>query len=207
MISIVNYGLGNILAFQNIYKKLNIECKVVSTKEELKGSEHIILPGVGSFDWAMTKLNDSGMRDTLDTLVIEKKVPVIGICVGMQIMANKSEEGSMNGLGWLDADIKKFDTTKGNKKIQLPHMGWNDIKCCKKNNLFNGLESDAKFYFLHSYYFQESSLNQVLTETNYGECFTSCAHKENIFAVQFHPEKSHQWGERLLKNFSEIKNA
>lgn len=207
MISIVDYGLGNILAFKNIYKKLNIDCRVASSKDDLKDSKGIILPGVGSFDWAMTKLNNSGMREMLDNLVIHKKVPVIGICVGMQIMAKKSEEGNMDGLGWIDAEIKKFDQPQNNEKLQLPHMGWNDIRCQKKNVLLDGLENNAKFYFLHSYYFKESSQDQVLTVTNYGKSFTSCAFKDNIYAVQFHPEKSHEWGEKLLKNFAEIQNA
>ena len=207
MISIVDYGLGNILAFKNIYKKLNIDSKIVCTKEELKDAQSIILPGVGSFDWAMNKLNNSGMRDTLDELVLEKKVPVIGICVGMQIMAKASEEGNMKGLGWLDAEIKKFKTSDKENTLYLPHMGWNDIKCYQNHDLLRGLEEEAKFYFLHSYYFEESSNQQILSQTNYGKSFTSCAYKENIFSVQFHPEKSHQWGELLLKNFSKIHNA
>ena len=204
MIKIVNFPFCNYSAVARMLKLNGFIYEDLDVPVDIQSDDVIILPGVGSFDWAMTKLNDSGMRDTLDTLVIEKKVPVIGICVGMQIMANKSEEGTMNGLGWLDAEIKKFDPIKNNKKLLLPHMGWNNIQCCKKNTLFNGLESNARFYFLHSYYFKQSTTNQVLTKTSYGESFTSCANKENIFAVQFHPEKSHQWGERLLKNFSEI---
>ena len=206
MIAIIDYGLGNIQAFKNIYKRLNIESKIVSNKNDLRNIKGIILPGVGSFDWAMKKLNDSGMRDILDQLVLEDKIPVIGICVGMQIMALKSEEGTSNGLGWLNANVKKFDIT--NKMInQLPHMGWNTIKCIKKNALFKNLEIHSRFYFLHSYYFEESSNDQVLTKTDFGIRFTSCANRENIYAVQFHPEKSHDWGEKLLKNFSDIANA
>ena len=204
MISIINYGLGNVLAFYNIYKKLNIESKVVSSSSELESATKIILPGVGSFDWAMDKLNKSGMRETLDHLVLEKNIPVMGICVGMQMMANSSEEGQKEGLGWFDAKVKKI---KSDKKIDLPHMGWNEINIKNDNTLFQGLQNNARFYFLHSYYFETNEDECILCETNYGGLFTSAAKKNNIFAIQFHPEKSHQWGECILKNFSKLNNA
>ncbi len=204
MISIINYGLGNVLAFYNIYKKLNIESQVVSSSSELESATKIILPGVGSFDWAMDKLNKSGMRETLDHLVLEKNIPVMGICVGMQMMANSSEEGQKEGLGWFDAKVKKI---KSDKKIDLPHMGWNEINIKNDNTLFQGLQNNARFYFLHSYYFETNEDECILCETNYGGLFTSAAKKNNIFAIQFHPEKSHQWGECILKNFSKLNNA
>ena len=204
MISIINYGLGNVLAFYNIYKKLNIESQVVSSSSELESATKIILPGVGSFDWAMDKLNKSGMRETLDHLVLEKNIPVMGICVGMQMMANSSEEGQKEGLGWFDAKVKKI---KSDKKIDLPHMGWNEINIKNDSTLFQGLQNNARFYFLHSYYFETNEDECILCETNYGGLFTSAAKKNNIFAIQFHPEKSHQWGECILKNFSKLNNA
>ena len=204
MISIINYGLGNVLAFYNIYKKLNIESQVVSSSSELESATKIILPGVGSFDWAMDKLNKSGMRETLDHLVLEKNIPVMGICVGMQMMANSSEEGQKEGLGWFEAKVKKI---KSDKKIDLPHMGWNEINIKNDNTLFQGLQNNARFYFLHSYYFETNEDECILCETNYGGLFTSAAKKNNIFAIQFHPEKSHQWGECILKNFSKLNNA
>jgi glutamine amidotransferase len=204
MISIINYGLGNVLAFYNIYKKLNIESQVVSNLSELESATKIILPGVGSFDWAMDKLNKSGMRETLDHLVLEKNIPVMGICVGMQMMANSSEEGQKEGLGWFNAKVKKI---KSDKKIDLPHMGWNEINIKNDNTLFQGLQNNARFYFLHSYYFETNEDECILCETNYGGLFTSAAKKNNIFAIQFHPEKSHQWGECILKNFSKLNNA
>tara|TARA_B100001057_G_C22825634_1_gene941301 strand:- start:352 stop:966 length:615 start_codon:yes stop_codon:yes gene_type:complete len=204
MISIINYGLGNVTAFKNIYKRLNIDCKIVSDKNDLKKASKIVLPGVGAFDWAMGKLNESGMRETLDKLVLEKEVPVIGICVGMQMMAKSSEEGVKNGLGWIDANVKKFTA---DENIVLPHMGWNDIELINKCQLFQDFELNPRFYFLHSYYFKEDNVSEVVTKTTYGSSFTSCVKKDNIYGIQFHPEKSHHWGEKLLKNFSNIKNA
>ena len=207
MIAIVDYGLGNILAFANIYKKLNIPVKIVSTSSELSFAEKIILPGVGSFDWAMTQLNNSGMRDTLDNLVQEAHVPVIGICVGMQMMAKRSDEGQLDGLGWIDAEVKHFGQSALLEKSYLPHMGWNDVMPVKESPLFSGLEKDARFYFLHSYYFAHSDESQILSHTLYNKLFASSVNYKNVFGVQFHPEKSHHWGVRLLKNFAEIKTC
>lgn len=204
MISIIDYGLGNIFAFANIYKQLNIPVSIVSTAKELQNAEKIILPGVGSFDWAMSKLNNSGMRELLDELVMVKKVPVIGICVGMQMMARRSEEGKSNGLGWLDAEVKRFDESHFTQSTHLPHMGWNDVIPLVDHQLFSGLEEKASFYFLHSYYFSAGDSSQILTQTDYNGLFTSSIYSDNIFGMQFHPEKSHHCGISLLKNFAEI---
>lgn len=205
MITIVNYGLGNIHAFANIYKRLNIPVYIASTAEELRNAERIILPGVGSFDWAMSRLNESGMRNILDELVIEKGKPVLGICVGLQMMAKRSDEGVLAGLGWIDAEVRKFDHTSFKQKTHLPHMGWNDVTPTDNgNNLFKELNSDARFYFLHSYYFHPHILENVIAVTDYNIEFASGVRSNNIYGVQFHPEKSHQWGIQLLKNFAEI---
>ena len=203
MITIVDYGLGNILAFANIYKRLNIPFKMASNSSELADTTKIILPGVGSFDWAMSRLNQSGMRDLLDELVLVKEVPVIGICVGMQMMANSSDEGEMKGLGWIDANIRRFNDSCFQYATHLPHMGWNDVEPIKYDPLFDGIENGSRFYFLHSYFFSHKEEGQVLAQTEYGGLFTSAAHNKNVYGVQCHPEKSHHWGERLLKNFAE----
>lgn len=204
MISIVNYGLGNIQAFANIYNKLDIPVRIASTADDLKDSEKIILPGVGAFDWAMTRLNQSGMLPLLNELVIEKKVPVLGICVGMQIMADTSEEGVLTGLGWIRGKVKRFNESSFTQKTRLPHMGWNDVSPKHAGGLFKELETGAPFYFLHSYYFSPESNNDVLATTDYNGIYASSVCHEKIFGVQFHPEKSHGWGIQLLKNFAEL---
>ena len=204
MIGIVNYGLGNIQAFANIYKRLNIDSGIASSSDDLKDVTGIILPGVGAFDWAMARLNKSGMREVLDDLVMHQKKPVIGICVGMQMMANGSDEGELEGLGWIDAEVKKFDRSKFDQKILLPHMGWNNVNPQGQDLLFNDLQIAARFYFLHSYYFVPHNPENVLAVTDYHSSFASAVRSENVFGVQFHPEKSHHWGIQLLENFAEI---
>lgn len=202
MITIIDYGVGNIFAFQNVYKRLNIPTKIAKNIPDLASAKKIILPGVGAFDYAMHRLNASGMREKLDELVLDKKVPVLGICVGMQMMGNKSDEGVMEGLKWIDADILKFDESLIKQRTKLPHMGWNDVVMTKNNILFNELDENAIFYFLHSYYFKCHQQNDVIATTDYGISFTSAVNVNNIFGIQFHPEKSHRYGEQLLNNFA-----
>ncbi len=198
-ICVVDYGIGNIKAFKNIYDKLNINVEIVSNKEQFVNATHLILPGVGAFDWAMSKLNESGLRETLDTLVLEKKIPILGVCVGMQIMASQSEEGVLSGLNWIKGKVLKLD-----RNTILPHMGWNNVKPLIKSDLFNNIEN-PEFYFLHSYYYKTEDDNHILTISEYGNLFTSAIYKENIFGTQFHPEKSHKNGIKILENFLNIK--
>lgn len=201
MIAIINYGLGNINAFANIYRMLNIPCFIATAKDDLKNATHIILPGVGSFDHAMSQLIQSGMREALDECVLEKKLPVLGICVGMQMLARSSEEGAASGLGWINGVVKKLVQTEN---MLLPHMGWNDVEISARNKLFSALEEDARFYFLHSYYFSCHDAKNSLAVTDYFGQFTCAVNHENIYGVQFHPEKSHRYGTQLLKNFASI---
>lgn len=204
MIVIIDYGLGNLNAFVNVFEKHDISVKIAKQVKDLEGATKIILPGVGAFDYAMTKLNESGMRSKLDELVCEKKIPVIGICVGMQILANSSEEGVLPGLGYIDGVVKKFDTSLLNQKTHLPHMGWNDIKPRKGEVLFKNIDEEPLFYFLHSYYFECNNSEDSIAIASYGEEFVCAVNHENVYGVQFHPEKSHHYGVQLLKNFAEL---
>jgi len=203
MIAIIDYGLGNINAIYTVYKNLNIPVTVASNPSDLENSEKFILPGVGAFDYAMDKLDKSGMRDTLNDLIQNKKKDILGICVGMQMLTKYSEEGDRPGLGWLDAEVKKINQNM-DYELSIPHMGWNNIIPKKENPLLAGLYNSSYFYFLHSYYFEAHDDTNIVSTTKYGNDFVSTINKENIYGVQFHPEKSHQSGIQLLKNFSEL---
>jgi len=203
MISIVNYGSGNIRAIGNIYDQLKVAYNVVSSASELKRASHIILPGVGSFDKTLDKLNKSGLRQVLDEKALVEKIPVLGICVGMQIMANSSEEGVLPGLGWIKGDVKMF-----NKQLlvkpKLPHLGWNSILPQKESSILKGVECKTGFYFIHSYYYQTERSEDILTTTFYGSEFSSSINRGNIYGTQFHPEKSHSNGMIVLQNFAKL---
>ena len=202
MITIVNYGLGNVQAIGNIYRKAGIPVTLAEKPEDMVGAERLILPGVGAFDWAMHRLEESGMRPALEDLVLTKGVPILGICVGMQMLADSSEEGVLPGLGWISGTVRHFEPGAAGEGVRMPHMGWNDIATGRSHPLFAGLESDARFYFLHSYYFEPVEHDTVLAWTDYGGRFASSVGRGNVTGVQFHPEKSHQWGVRLLLNFA-----
>lgn len=204
MITLIDYGVGNIFAFQNVYKRLDIPTKIAKTAADLEDAQKLILPGVGAFDYAMEQLNSSGMRHKLDELVLVNKIPIIGICVGMQMMGNRSDEGTSEGLKWIDADILKFDESLILQRTKLPHMGWNDVSPIDGHPLFEGLEKEAIFYFLHSYYFKCNNIVDSIAISDYGIPFTSAVNADNVYGIQFHPEKSHQYGEILLHNFAKL---
>ena len=205
MIGIIDYGLGNIRAFSNIYESLDIPNKIIKSENDFEDVKKIILPGVGAFDYAITSLRESLLLSRLNYEVLECNKPVLGICVGMQMMANNSEEGKLDGLGWIDANVKKFNLDKVDiQKFPLPHMGWNKVTNLTENELLKNLNNESRFYFLHSYYFDEKSSNDAIAQSAYIEKFTSIVKKNNIYGVQFHPEKSHENGIQLLKNFSDL---
>jgi glutamine amidotransferase len=204
MIAIVDYGLGNIKAFANVYKRLNIPYLLASKPEDLEQADKLILPGVGAFDEAMRLLMNSGLKATLEARVRDRGVPVMGICVGMQMLAKSSEEGSEPGLGWIDGVVHKFDVEALKHKTRLPHMGWNQVETTRETPLLAGLDPVLGFYFLHSYYFQCARSSDVLAEAEYGARFCCAVNAGNVFGVQFHPEKSHSNGVRLLQNFGEM---
>ena len=203
MIAIVDYGLGNVRAFVNIYERMKVAAALVTSEDGLAGADKIILPGVGAFDWAMERLAASGMIDCLNELVLGQGRPVLGVCVGMQIMAKRSDEGERPGLGWIDEEVKRFEDPGDDPAMRLPHMGWNDVVPRDSDTLFRGLEQ-PRYYFLHSYRIVPRDHDVVLGNTDYYGMFASAVRSDNIFGVQFHPEKSHSWGVKLLQNFAAI---
>ena len=204
MIGIINYGSGNVQAIANIYNRTNISYKIIHKPDELNDVNKLILPGVGAFDETMRVLNSSGLKEKLDEEVLINKKPVLGICVGMQILSDGSEEGDLQGLGWIKGCVKKFDILKVREKPFIPHMGWNNVDPKIQHDLFNNVENELGFYFVHSYYFEVLNDNNILATTDYGDKFTSAVVNENIYGVQFHPEKSHSNGIQLLSNFSKL---
>ena len=206
MIGVIDYGLGNIKAFVNLYNRENIPVKVISKPKDFVDITKLILPGVGAFDHAMGLFNNSGLKSNVQELVLQKRVPVLGICVGLQIMAEKSDEGSLSGLGWIKAVVEKIPITNLANNTHLPHMGWNTIlpKLPQASSLFNSLPEGPKFYFLHSYFFNCKTQEDSIATTDYGIKFTSAIQHNNISGVQFHPEKSHGNGVKVLTNFWKI---
>jgi len=200
VITIIDYNTGNLGSIQNILRKIGEDSVITSDIDEIASASKIILPGVGAFDTGMKNLTDLGLVDILNKKVVSEKIPVLGICLGMQLLSNGSEEGMYKGLGWIDAKTVRFrfvDTAE----YKIPHMGWNFIKQQKESKLFSGMFTDPRFYFVHSYYFKANDPSDILTSTDYEIEFTSAIERGNILGVQFHPEKSHKFGMKLLKNF------
>ena len=204
MIGIIDYGSGNVKAIANIYKRLNADYFVTDNPARLEEATHLILPGVGAFDQTMRLLNSSGLRVVLDELVLSKKIPIIGICVGMQIMAESSEEGHEKGLGWIKGIVNRIDDSTLDRKPKLPHMGWNSIIPQKESEVLERVDYEKGFYFLHSYYVVTKEPQDVLATVNYGSRINCVVKRDNIIGIQFHPEKSHQNGIEVFKNFSKI---
>ena len=203
MIGIIDYGVGNIKAFANIFRTFGIKYKIVSDYSDILSSDKIILPGVGSFDSVMEKIHSSGLLIALNEFALDLKKPILGVCVGMQILSNYSEEGKSKGLGWIPGKVVKFEFDKINK-LCTPQIGWNDVIPLEKDTLFANFQDNPKFYFLHSYYYVPENNNHILANSNYGKEFVSAVRNHNIFGTQFHPEKSHQYGIKLLQNFSKL---
>lgn len=205
MITIVNYGLGNLGSIFNMLRHIGAKSVIASDPEQIKDAEQLILPGVGHFDKGINELIRSGLKEILDMKVLKEKVPILGICLGMQLMTKSSEEGSLHGLGWIDAVTKKFRFENNGYKI--PHMGWNTVSISNKNILLQDSTSEQRFYFVHSYYVKVYRPENSIMKTRYGIEFDSGINSGNIFGIQFHPEKSHKFGMNLLKKFSELKIA
>jgi glutamine amidotransferase len=203
LIVIIDYGMGNLGSIQNMLKKVNAQAVVSSDRKVIASADKLILPGVGSFDHAIANLNRQGLIPLLNEKTIDSKIPLLGVCLGMQLLTKRSEEGVMPGLGWIDAETVRFRFE--NQKLKIPHMGWNSAEIKKRDDpLFKDFGDDPRFYFVHSYYVRCNDPSNVLAITNYGLDFCSSVVKENIRGVQFHPEKSHKFGMRLLKNFADL---
>jgi glutamine amidotransferase len=205
LIRIIDYGVGNIQAFLTLFKRQGITAARASTPEELQDATRLILPGVGHFDHAMQRLNDSGLRPELERLVKQEAVPIIGICVGMQMLSDGSDEGVLPGLGWIPGRVRSLAENSLITGLPMPHMGWNTLKTNPNSRLFqSGFEDEPQFYFLHSYYFDTDDKNNVTASAFYGLDFDVVVSRGHIHGIQCHPEKSHHWGAQLLKNFAEF---
>lgn len=201
MIGIIDYGAGNIFSIKKAFDRLDIPVRIIRNSADLEGIEKLILPGVGHAGLGMKHLGEMGLVEALNKFVLEDKKPILGICLGLELMTFHSEEGNTNCLGWLPAYTKKFQ----GEKIRIPHMGWNTLKIIKTIDFLEGVDEKSEFYFAHSYYIVSDNESIVVGKTEYGEIFDTVLIKENIIGVQFHPEKSHEVGLALLRNFSKFK--
>lgn len=204
MITIVDLEIGNLGSIENMLKKIDVPSVRTSRPQDIANANKLILPGVGSFDTGIKNLNKFKLRAILDKKVLEEKIPVLGVCLGMQLLTESSEEGVEPGLGWIAAHTVKFKMNSQDKELKIPHMGWNQVVPKTRTGLFANLPEEIKFYFVHSYYVSCKTSDTVLAKTEYGRVFTSAVQQDNIFGVQFHPEKSHKYGMQLLKNFSDL---
>jgi imidazole glycerol-phosphate synthase subunit HisH len=205
MITIVDYGMGNLGSIKNMFKYIGVEVEIESDVDNIKNASKILLPGVGSFDTAMKKINESDLKEVLNEKALKEQVPVLGICLGMQLLTNSSEEGGVEGLGWIPAKTINFKD-KIDKKYRIPHMGWNIVNKSKESLLTQGFEEldETMFYFVHSYFVKVEDEENSILKSNYGIEFNSAIQKDNIYGAQFHPEKSHKFGMKFFENFARI---
>jgi glutamine amidotransferase len=203
MIAIVDYGLGNLGSIANMLKKVGAAATITADPAVIRQADRLILPGVGAFDTGMRNLEERGLIPLLNERVLGDEVPILGVCLGMQLLGRRSEEGQLPGLGWLDAAAVRFKFEGVNAHLKIPHMGWNELTVCQPHPLFADLQEESRFYFVHSYHVVCANPANVLARTTYGFDFTSAVVKGNIIGVQFHPEKSHRFGMTLLQNFAE----
>ena len=204
MIGVIDIGISNIGSVLNMFKYVGHEAKGISKKSELEACSKIVLPGVGSFDKGMAQLVSSGLVDTLNKRVLEDKVPVLGICLGMQLMCLSSEEGGSSGLGWIDATVRDFRKSATPPK-KTPHMGWNTVEVKKSVELTADFNVETRFYFVHSYYVDCNNSSDVFLTTKYGADFVSAFQVGNIIGMQFHPEKSHVFGADVFTKFGTLR--
>jgi len=200
MIAIVDYEIGNLAAIANMFRRLGVLCEITADPVKIENADKIVLPGNGAFDACMQSLRATGLIPLLNEKVLIKKTPLLGICVGAQMLGIASEEGNEAGLGWMDIEVKRFPVLPN---LRVPHMGWCHVKNVSQGHPhFDKLSEDARFYFVHSYYLDPSNAEEVLLTANYGKDFAAAVGKDNIVGVQFHPEKSHRFGKQLLAQFA-----
>lgn len=202
MITIIDYGMGNLRSVQKAFERVGIDAKITRNSDEILNAEKLVLPGVGNFEKGMNNIRENGLINILNETVISRKTPILGICLGMQLMTNFSEEGSCEGFGWVKSNTKKFSFKDNTLKI--PHMGWNNLVMKNFDIIFKDVSNENYFYFVHSYYVSCDEDSEILAETTYGNKFISSFKKDNIYGCQFHPEKSHEAGLKILKNFAEL---
>lgn len=202
-IVIIDYNMGNLFSVSKKLQKIGVDSIVTSSQSEIETADKIILPGVGHFGRAIQHINNLGIKDILDYKVLENKTPVLGICLGMQLMCQSSEEGNCGGLAWIDATVNKF-SVNDSLHYKIPHTGWNRIKIKKESPLMKEISQNEEFYFVHSYYVKCNNQSDIMNSTNHESEFTSAFQKENIFGVQYHPEKSFDQGEVLFQNFIDL---
>lgn len=201
MIVVVDTGLGNVGSVLNMITHLGFKAVISKDISHIEKAQKVIIPGVGTYDAGMKALHTRGLVDVLNYKTGDHNAQILGICLGMQLMLEGSEEGQAPGLGWFEGSCKKFPDTTNDQTLKVPHMGWNTVEPLKYEPLFKIVEQETRFYFVHSYYAELKNELEILTKTNYGDIFTSGIHKNNLFGVQFHPEKSHAFGFHFLKNF------
>lgn len=201
MITIVDYGMGNLGSIQNMFNRIGVPSQVTGDIGAVERARKILLPGVGAFDSAMQRINESGLRAALDRKALQERIPIMGICLGMQLLTRSSEEGQLPGLGWVAAATRRFPNDMG---LKVPHMGWNIVTSARASALTDGLAADSRYYFVHSYYVKTDDPATSLQTTHYGITFAAVVEHGNLYGAQFHPEKSHKFGMRFLANFARI---
>lgn len=201
MLVIIDYGVGNLSSIKNMLKKIGVNAEISGKAEDIQSAKKLILPGVGHFDYGMQHLHDSGLVNVLNNDVLINKKPILGICLGVQLLTRSSEEGKEKGLGWINGKTIAFDKTRLSPGQKIPHMSWTDVKDFEQSKLFTGMYDEPRFYFVHSYHLALDNPVDILASANYGYDFAVGIEHENILGVQFHPEKSHKYGMKLLENF------
>jgi glutamine amidotransferase len=199
MITIVDYGMGNLGSIKNMFKRIGVPAEITGDAQVLARATKILLPGVGAFDSAMKRINSGGLRAVLDHKALQERIPIMGICLGMQLLTRASEEGSLAGLGWIPAVTRRFPQLPG---LKVPHMGWNAVSAVRDSPLTAGLPAESRYYFVHSYYVQADEDADAVLKTQYGVTFDAVIARDNLYGAQFHPEKSHRYGMGFLRNFA-----